>query len=1198
MPDNKPKDEALKIRVELLEKQISEREKELNCLKKFSDTIENNDHNLPEIFNKVINIIPDAWQYPEITSVRIVFDDCQYTSQNFKESDKTQKANIQTHKIKRGQIEVFYADEKPDAYEGPFLKEERNLLNMLAERLGRVAERHETIVNWQNSETRFRELFQNDQRAIIIYNSLAKGSEFIIKNANKTAEKLDDLKAEDIIGLSVQEALPKNKAPIVKELLNKVCRTGKPVKQEHLISKAPGINEWREYYVYKISTGELITAYRDITKEKEMGTERALTIKLLQHLHAGKSKSDMLLRVSGLIQEWCGCKDVSILLRNGKKYMYYKYQPGTAELKTADLSFTQEKNVSKLFDKLANGKTEQSLPVFTENHSLWYTQSSILKLTSEETYKQTRTLLDKLGQKAESFLLIPIKYKDQFLGFIQASDIRQHIFTEKMVSILEQFSVNLALAIFQQETANALYESRKQYKLLVENQNDFVIQTDLNFKILYISPSIIKFFGEPESKLVGRSFLEISEKKDIELLKKEYKKAIKPPYYSSYTKQTTINNQTYTIEWSGSAVFNKNGEITSVVSVGRDITALKQVEQTLKQSEARFKEIFQSVKEGIIYFDTKGKVIFANEALENITGVPVSELEGKNAFHLARKFVSGKQLPQLIKKVAQAVSGQSLQPFELPYNNKIIEISANYAKNSNRITSSLRDVTAAREAKIQLAESEKKYRNIFENAPVGVFQTNAKGEVLLINFEMARILGFDSADEAIKYYYNLGEQLYVHAEKREQFLKQIKKHGSVDNFEYQAKKKNGAHIWLSMNARIAKKAGKDSFIMEGFTSDITQRKKAEIALKEQKLLFEAMFHSITDAIIITDTQKKIILANKGLQQTFGYKTEAIEGESTKKLLAHTEKTNISENTVAKSEDSPAKDFYIASYKRADGTIFSGETFGRKLYDSKGAWIGNLEIIRDISERQNFIQQLEAAKNKAEQSDQLKSAFLANMSHEIRTPMNGILGFAQMFLHSELNRDKQKRYAKIIIDNTKQLLTIVNDILDISLIEAEQMRLVFKETDIKQLCKELHDLYDHQAVGKNIDLKYIVEDQISPEIETDPVRLKQILGNLIHNAIKFTSEGFVEFGFKQKNSEILFSIKDSGIGIDAEVLDEMFDRFRQEELQDSKKLGGTGLGLSISKKLVELLGGKIWAESKKGRGSKFFITIPVEPKKSD
>ena len=674
MPDNKPKDEALKKRVEILEKQISEREKELNCLKKFSDIIENNDHGLTQIFKKVVNIIPDAWQYPEITSARIIFDNLQYTSQKFNESDKTQKANIQTHKVKRGQIEVFYADNKPDTYEGPFLKEERNLLNMLAERLGRVAERHEAIVNWQNSETRFRELFQNDQRAIIVYNSKKHSNEFIIKNVNSAAEKLEDIKAEDVVGLRGLEALPKSKHTSVNELLERVFRTGKPVKQELLISKAPGVKEWREYYVYKISTGELITAYRDITKEKEMGTERALTIKLLQHLHAGKNKSDMLLRVSGLIQEWCGCRHVSILLPYGEKYIYYKYQPGAAEFKTAELSFTKEKNVSQLFDKLAHGKTEQSLSVFTQNHSLWHSQSSILKQTSEETYKQTRTLLDKLGQKAESFLLIPIKYNDQFLGFIQASDNQQHVFTEKMVGILEQFSVNLALAIFQQETADALYESRTQYKLLVENQHDFVIQTDLNFKILYISPSFSKFF-EVGSKLVGRSFLEISDKKDIELLKKEYKKAINPPYYSTFTKKININNQIYTIEWSGSAVFNKNGEITSVVSVGRDITALKQVEQSLKQSESRFKEIFQSVKEGIIYFDTKGKVIFANEAVEHITGVPIIELEGKNAFHLARKFVSGKQLPLLIKKVAQAVSGQSLQPFELPFNNKIIEIS-------------------------------------------------------------------------------------------------------------------------------------------------------------------------------------------------------------------------------------------------------------------------------------------------------------------------------------------------------------------------------------------------------------------------------------------------------------------------------------------------------------------------------------------
>lgn len=186
------------------------------------------------------------------------------------------------------------------------------------------------------------------------------------------------------------------------------------------------------------------------------------------------------------------------------------------------------------------------------------------------------------------------------------------------------------------------------------------------------------------------------------------------------------------------------------------------------------------------------------------------------------------------------------------------------------------------------------------------------------------------------------------------------------------------------------------------------------------------------------------------------------------------------------------------------------------------------------------------------------------------------------------------YSQIIVDNSKQLLTIVNDILDISLIEAGQMNLAMEHVDVNRLLDSLYSLFEPQVKLLQIDFNISKDDSdVNSVIYTDATRLRQILSNLLNNALKFTKQGSIEFGYKIENDFLKFYVFDTGVGIASELLEEVFERFRQEELEDSRKMGGTGLGLSISKKLVEMLGGRIWVESTKGKGAKFFFTIPRE-----
>ncbi|NJK97343.1 MAG: hypothetical protein HC905_22720 [Bacteroidales bacterium] len=254
-------------------------------------------------------------------------------------------------------------------------------------------------------------------------------------------------------------------------------------------------------------------------------------------------------------------------------------------------------------------------------------------------------------------------------------------------------------------------------------------------------------------------------------------------------------------------------------------------------------------------------------------------------------------------------------------------------------------------------------------------------------------------------------------------------------------------------------------------------------------------------------------------------------------------------------------------------------------------------LEDYTIRKKVEEDLNLARIKAEEADSLKSAFLANMSHEIRTPMNAILGFSELLQKENLSYEKRHKYLSHINNSSQSLLNLINDILDISKIEAGQLNIQKEKSNLSLLFQSVDAEIKiiRSTMKKNhIDIQF--RNNLSEEMDkivTDSLRLKQILMNLLSNALKFTNEGLIEFGCSEdKDLGIRFYVKDSGIGIKENHLDDIFNRFTKIEEDLSKVFRGAGLGLAISKKLTEALGGKMWVESVYGQGSTFYFTLPV------
>jgi len=369
-------------------------------------------------------------------------------------------------------------------------------------------------------------------------------------------------------------------------------------------------------------------------------------------------------------------------------------------------------------------------------------------------------------------------------------------------------------------------------------------------------------------------------------------------------------------------------------------------------------------------------------------------------------------------------------------------------------------------------------------------------------------------------------------------------------------------------------------------TDIIETKKAlEKVEKEKSMILD----STSELFLFYNENLKIKWANNAVSKYLNIDPIEFENKYCYEVLLNN-KEPCEECPVLKALESKKVHFNIIT--TPDNKIW--EVKGFPVLNNVGDIIGLGEVARDITKQKKAENELINSKEKAEESDRLKSAFLANMSHEIRTPMNGIIGFTEMLNSEELSKEEKRYYSEIIKDSTSQLLRIINDILDLSRIEAQQLKIDKYTFNISKLMNEVYhefELYKNKNNKPGIDfrLKHKYTDQCY--IYSDKHRLRQILTNLLNNAFKFTDTGYIEFGYTVKdNHTIQFKVKDTGIGISREFQKIIFQRFRQVDESMSKTYGGSGLGLCIVKGLVELLGGKVWINSTPGIGSSFYFTI--------
>jgi PAS domain S-box-containing protein len=663
---------------------------------------------------------------------------------------------------------------------------------------------------------------------------------------------------------------------------------------------------------------------------------------------------------------------------------------------------------------------------------------------------------------------------------------------------------------------------------------------------------------------------------------------------------------------------------------------LKKENEARKKSEENLRSVAQSANDAIITASNKGIILEWNRGAEKIFGYAKEEIAGKELTLIMPRGYAGKHnegIKRIEKGGDRHVIGKTVELLGLHKNGNEFPIELSLAEwetgSGKFFTGIIRDITEHKRAVEQLRISEERYRTIVENIGEGIAFVNSAEQFVFVNSAAEEIFGVGPGKLTgmnLNQFISPDQSLLIQEETSKRIL------GNKSVYELEIFRPNGEKRYLVLTAVPYTDKENGFGGTYGVFRDITNQRLSNDALREnERLLSESQIIARLGSYV-WNISTGFWKSSKLLDEIFGIDENYVRSLEGWVNIVHPDWKEIMTDHVTKDVLAKHKRF-DKEYKiirQNDGKAHWVHGLGELEFDNHSNPVRLIGTIQDITERKNaelllqqkneeFIkanEELSKAKKKAEESDRLKSAFLTNMSHEIRTPMNGILGFTELLKKPNLSGEEQQKFISIIEKSGDRMLNIINDIINISKIESGQLEVFNSWTNINEQIEFLYSFFKPEAAKKGIKLS--VKNSLPANlanIKTDKEKVYAILTNLIKNALKFTNSGSIEFGYtlgsassptqpgsddttgepveKIEPVNLNFFVKDTGIGIQADKIGIIFERFRQGSESLTRAYEGAGLGLSISKGYVELLGGEIWVESETGKGSVFHFSLPCQ-----
>ncbi len=672
-----------------------------------------------------------------------------------------------------------------------------------------------------------------------------------------------------------------------------------------------------------------------------------------------------------------------------------------------------------------------------------------------------------------------------------------------------------------------------------------------------------------------------------------------------------------------------------IVITFNDITQQKQAESALVDSQLRFRALYNTAPLAFILWNREGSITEWNRRAEQMFGWRSEEVIGKRVHRLLLPIEQHAPFTEVVRAAMRGSGDGVFSGPALDKNGLFLECKwynvALRATNGKLIgvLSLVLDITDERLAHQQLEKSEKVYRTLVETSPDAILLLGLDGRLQMANQQAHRLFGLDEMDDLGTHRINNllpaptgnGGDAGNFLDNPEEF------NGFIASRQLPMQRLDGESFDAATAfTTIMDSSGRSTGIVL-FVRDVTATLQAERELEAHRENLERLVHERTTELETTrDSLAKIIEGspvptlvldkmhtithwNKACEQIIGVPASEMIGTRDAWKAFYTSQRPIMADLVMSGDTEHIQSLYASKYRQSEliQGAFEGEDYFSKfnrwmfftaapLKSKAGQIVGSIETLQDITERKQAEIALIEAKQFAEAAANTKAEFLANMSHEIRTPMNAVIGLAHLLLKGELS-GKQRDFVARIHNAGQMLLGLINDILDFSKIEAGQMQLEATEFVLDEVLNNIASVLINRAQEKGLELQYVVEPDVPPRLVGDPLRLSQILINLIGNALKFTANGSVTVFVRRLPSDdgpvlLELDVKDTGIGLSPEQQQKLFQAFSQADTSITRKYGGTGLGLTICRRLAQLMGGDVSVSSQPGVGSIFTFTVKL------
>ena len=829
----------------------------------------------------------------------------------------------------------------------------------------------------------------------------------------------------------------------------------------------------------------------------------------------------------------------------------------------------------------------------------------VLEGSGKQSMDQIRAIIDEMANEEKDLLRI----RTQEANESSARSLR---------AILTGTLLSISLLVFcfvllqrelseRKKTQEALAKSEKWFSTTLASIGDAVIATDMNGVVTFVNSVAQSLTGWSQAEAAGKSMdmvFDIVNKETRHPVENPVKKVFREGKVVGLADHTLLlskGGKEFDIEDSAAPILTDSGEGFGVVLVFRDITEKKRAEEETRRQKELLQLILGSIADGVVVADSNGKFLLFNAAAEQVLGIGATETAPDNWSDKYGTYMPDGVTPYPSHQLplVRAMRGESVDAVEIFIRNKhvpagrLISITGRALRGADGALQGgvvvFHDITERKRADEALRRSEERYHLLFDSNPHPVWVYDLQTLAILdVNHSAVRNYGY-----AREEFLSLTIKDIRPPEDVPALLQSAA--NSLSDTEsagvWRHRKKDGSLIDVEVTSHPLIYGDKNARLV--VATDITTRKKAEEALRQSEERFRLLVSEVTDyAILMLDPEGRIASWNAGAARIKGYRSEEIIGQHFSLFYTREDVESGKPAHSLKVAEEQGR-FEDESWRvRKDGSRFWASVVITALHDQTGRLRGFGKVTRDITERKRTEELMLRAKEEAERASKFKDQFLSTMSHELRTPLNAVLGFSDLLAderYGPLN-DRQRRYIDHIHTGGKHLLKLITDILDLSKIEAGRMELAREDVAVASAYVEVLSALQPLADKKSQALLQQVEPNLY--VRADTTRFKQILMNLIGNAIKFTPEGGrIELVARQVGGQVRLEVRDNGPGIAPEEQQRIFEAFFRLA-QTGNATEGTGLGLAITARLVELHGSKLEIESKPGEGTCFHFSLPL------